>query len=199
MSLELRELTPALLDDYLAFFDRDAFADFPWWSACYCTFYRDPQHDGNSTPAMRDLRRARAEAFVASGEQQGLLAYDGGTVVGWCNADVRSRYAALRRFADIVDGPGDRIGATMCFVVAAPHRGKGVASALLDAAGERFRRLGLELAEGYPTTSAPTGPYADQIPSTAHNYHGPLAMYLKAGYTIDKQLDQFAVVRKPLR
>jgi len=27
--LTTRELTPALLDDYLAFFDHDAFADFP--------------------------------------------------------------------------------------------------------------------------------------------------------------------------
>jgi hypothetical protein len=32
MSLAIRELAPELLEDYLAFFDIDAFADFPWWS-----------------------------------------------------------------------------------------------------------------------------------------------------------------------
>jgi len=28
MTLDIRELAPALLEDYLAFFDRDAFVDF---------------------------------------------------------------------------------------------------------------------------------------------------------------------------
>lgn len=42
--IEIRELSPALLADYLAFFDGDAFADNPGWSSCYCFFNQAP-HD----------------------------------------------------------------------------------------------------------------------------------------------------------
>ena len=33
------ELTPELLDDFLNFFDHDAFADNPVWFGCYCMYY----------------------------------------------------------------------------------------------------------------------------------------------------------------
>lgn len=33
MTLDIRELTPALLDGCLCFFDHDAFADVPWSSS----------------------------------------------------------------------------------------------------------------------------------------------------------------------
>lgn len=198
MSVEVRELTPALLDDYLAFFDHDAFADFTWWSSCYCTFFNDPGHDGNSTPEMIPVRRPRAIGLVRSGQTQGLLAYADGTPVGWCNAAPRKSYRALRRFQAAVDDPDEPVGSTLCFIVAAPYRGRGIASALLDAACEKFRRQGLTIAEGYPLTAPPTGPPADQTPWTAHNYHGPLSMYLGAGYAIHRRFETFAVVRKAL-
>lgn len=34
--LSLRPLGPSLLEDWLAFFDGDAFADHPEWGSCYC-------------------------------------------------------------------------------------------------------------------------------------------------------------------
>ncbi len=37
--MDIRELTPALAGDYLAFFDGDAFADNPDWASCYCRFF----------------------------------------------------------------------------------------------------------------------------------------------------------------
>jgi GNAT superfamily N-acetyltransferase len=196
--LVVRELAPKLLNDYLTFFDRDAFADFPWWSSCFCTFYNDPEHDGNSSAEKRDVRRPRGIELVTSGQTQGLLAYDGERVIGWCNAAPRSSYRALRRFAAVVDDPAEAVGSTMCFIVAAPYRGKGVAAALLDAACEKFRAQGLRVAEGYPMTAEPTGPYAAETPWSAHNYHGPLSMYLKAGFAIHRQFERFAVVRKAL-
>ena len=62
----------------------------------------------------------------------------------------------------------------------------------------KFRREGLAVAEAYPTTAPPSGPYADQIPWSAHNHTGPLEMYRKAGFTLHRQLERFAVVRKSL-
>ncbi len=44
VSVAVRPLTPALLGDYLAFFDAKAFPDNPRWAFCYCYFpYHDPE------------------------------------------------------------------------------------------------------------------------------------------------------------
>lgn len=194
MTLEIRELTPALLDDYLAFFDHDAFPDNPWWSGCFCSYYQDPSHDGDSRADTIPVRRPKAIDLVRSGRQRGLLAYDGGKVVAWCNAAPRASYLAPRDYAKGFDGDSATVGSIMCFVVTPPRRNGGVATALLDAACERFRRLGLAVAEAYP----PIVPPRPEVPSSAHNYHGPLAMYVKAGFRMHRELERFAVVRKDL-
>jgi len=199
MTLEIRELAPALLGDYLAFFDHDAFADFPWWSACYCRFWDDPSDpEGESGGDRRERYRALVTQLIQRGRHRGLLAYADGTVVGWCNAKARLAYTMPRRIAQTPATDADRVGSTVCFTVAKDHRGKGVASALLDAACASFRREGLSVAEGYPTTAPPSGPYADQIPWTAHHHTGPLEMYLRAGFAVSAQFERFAVVRKQL-
>ena len=199
MTLEIRALAPALLDDYLTFFDRDAFADFPWWSACYCRFWDDPSDpEGESGPERRERYRALVTDLIQSGRHRGLLAYVDGKVVGWCNAKARLAYTMPRRIAQTPASDAERVGSTVCFMVAKDHRGKGVASAMLDAACASFRREGLRIAEGYPTTAPPSGPYADQIPWTAHHHTGPLEMYLRAGFAVSAQFERFAVVRKQL-
>ena len=35
----IRALAPDLVEDYLGFFDRDAFTDNPRWASCSCRFY----------------------------------------------------------------------------------------------------------------------------------------------------------------
>lgn len=202
-SLAIKEVTPDLLDDYLYFFDHVAFVDFPWWSGCYCLFFCDPEDDGNSSPETIPIRRPKAIELVRAGRIQGLLAYIDGGPVGWCNAAPRATYATTGRRAGgrvslAIDDPNEPVGSTVCFVVGAQHRGKGIATALLAAALEKFRRIGLTVAEGYPNTAPPTGPYAAETPSSAHNYHGPLEIYLKAGFSVHKRLERFAVVRRSL-
>lgn len=190
----VRPLRPALLGDYLAFFDRDAFADFPWWSSCFCIFYRDPAHTGDSSPEKRDEHRPKAIELVRSGEQQGFLAYADGKVVGWCSAGPREGYRAMRRYAAAIDGTPD-VGAIMCFVVAAPYRGSGVATALLNAACDGLRDQGMRVVEAYPTTKEPpTEPHP--VPWSAHNYHGPLRMFLSNGFFVHRQMDGWVIVRK---
>jgi GNAT superfamily N-acetyltransferase len=199
VSLAIRELAPEMLDDYLAFFDSDAFADFPWWSACYCRFWDDPSDtEGDSSPEHRDRYRALVTDLVRSGQQQGLLAYSDGKVVGWCNAKARVGYTMPRRIEKARADDAAVVGSVVCFIVAKDSRGKGIASVLLDAACDKFRRDGLAIAEAYPSTAPPSGPYADQIPWSAHHHTGPLEMYRKAGFTVHQQLERFAVVRKAL-
>jgi len=82
------------------------------------------------------------------------------------------------------------IGSVACFVIAAPYRGHGVASKLLQVAIERLRARGLRAVEAYPSRESDD--------SAQSNYRGPLDMYLRAGFEPYRELERHVVVRKVL-
>ena len=196
VKVEVRELTPELLDDYLRFFDKDAFTDFPDWSGCYCGFYDTPGDNWDSSAKAGPAHRAARAERIRSGRAHGLLAIVDGRLVGWCNAQPRSSFLNMRRYATVTDDPAEPVGSIMCFLVAPGHRGKGVGKALLNAACDKFRRDKLQIAEGYPTTNPVK--LAWETPLAEENYKGSLNMYLKAGFQVHRQLERFAIVRKQL-
>ena len=196
VKVEVRELTPELLDDYLRFFDKDAFTDFPDWSGCYCGFYDTPGDNWDSSAKAGPAHRAARAERIRSGRAHGLLAIVDGRVVGWCNAQPRSSFLNMRRYATVTDDPAEPVGSIMCFLVAPGHRGKGVGTALLNAACDKFRRDKLQVAEGYPTTNPVKRVW--ETPWAEENYKGSLNMYLKAGFQVHRQLERFAIVRKQL-
>ena len=196
MQVRIVDLTPERADQYLQFFDKDAFTDFPDWSGCYCGFYDTPGDHWDSSPkAGPEHRAARAER-IRSGQAHGLLALADDTVVGWCNAQSRSGFRNMRRYALVIEDPTDLIGSIMCFLVAPGYRGKGIGTALLNAACDMFRNDGLNVAEGYPPTD--TSKRTWEVPWAEENYKGSLNMYLKAGFKVHRQLERFAVVRRQL-
>jgi len=187
--VEIRALTPDLAGDFLRFFDRDAFMDNPDWSGCYCLFYQYAGEDWNTTDAA-EQNRAEKEALIVRGEAHGYLAYLDGTPVGWCHAAPRQSLPGLDRIPDFrCDSDPSTVGAIVCFNIAAPYRGQGLAPKLLDAACDGLRQQGFASAEAYP---------ARQKLSDARDYHGRLAMYLRAGFTIHRESERFAVVRRSL-
>jgi hypothetical protein len=86
-------LRPEESGDFLRFFDHErgvAFADNPQWAKCYCHYYQVPKSirwTSLSAPQNRTAMQARIEV----GEMEGFLAYDGGEVVGWVNAQPRHK------------------------------------------------------------------------------------------------------------
>ncbi len=191
-AIEIRELTTDLLPDYLHFFDHDAFADNPGWASCYCM---EPHFTGSGEEwearTGADNRAAVGE-LIGCGRARGLLAYVDGRPVGWCNAAPRSALAGYDSDPDYrFDGDdGDRIGAIACFVIAKPYRRHGIARRLLEAALAGFERRGLRIAEAYPRKEGSL--------SDASSYHGPLGMYLEAGFEPVRELEHQLVVRKPV-
>ncbi|TMI17301.1 GNAT family N-acetyltransferase [Candidatus Bathyarchaeota archaeon] len=180
--LLVKELTPALRDDFFLLFDHIAFADNPDWSDCYCY----PYHFSDRGKA--ENRRAASNQIEES-RIQGFLAYRDGTPVGWCNAADRNNYPGLHRLMRSGPDSLERVGSVVCFVIAPSHRSKGVASCLLKAAYGRFSKEGLEYAEAYPVKK-PT--------SAADNFPGPLSMYLRNGFTLHRDAGWYVVVRKLL-
>ncbi len=186
VKLEVRAISPALRDDFLRFFDRDAFPDNPAWARCYCFFNHAPHDREDWEKRTAEHNRPASAALIDQGGLTGYLAFADGRVVGWCNANLRARYTTLDG-DDAIDGA--RTGAIVCFVVAPAFRGKGVATRLLDAVCDGFARQGITMVEAYPRNEAPT---------QAANYHGPLAMFLKAGFRQVREDGGVVVVRREL-
>ena len=185
----IRELTPTALDDFLAFFDHEAFTDNPDWADCYCMFYQFTGTGKEWAESKAAQNRHQVSSLTSNGKMRGFLAYENGKMVAWCNAAPRSNYPALTRVLKLPANDSDQVGSIVCFVVAPTHRRKRIASRLLEAACKSFAHTGLEFAEAYPRRDSS---------SSADNFPGPLSMYLKAGFSPIRETESYVVVRKKL-
>jgi GNAT superfamily N-acetyltransferase len=182
----IRELTPELLGDYLTFFDQHAFADNPRWAGCYCYFNHAPHHLQKWDARAASENRAAACSLIQQRQLQGYLAYVARQPCGWCCAGPREQLTTLPAAA-----PSDeRIAAIACFVIAKPFRGRGLARQLLAAACDGLAAQGFDLAEAYPRPMAA---------GEAAHHHGPLALYLSAGFQTYRSEGEVVTVRKKLR
>ena len=181
-------VTADRVDDWLRFFDHDAFADNPDWASCYCL---EPHVPGTSEfeRPWRDTRSTVARR-LCDGTTSGYLAYVGGRPAGWVNASLRSDYG-LYRLVD-VGGPEPRsvIGVS-CFVVAPPFRRHGVASALLDRVIADAPARGASWIEGYP--------HNEPEPSDAGHFRGSRSMYEARGFQPIELRDRYTVMRRAAR
>jgi GNAT superfamily N-acetyltransferase len=185
--IEVRALSSEMLPDFLAFFDREAFADNPKWAFCYCQcMYVDHSKVEWKSRTAHENRAAACER-IGGGRMQGLLAYRNGAPVGWCNAAPREM---LDAFEDEPDPDAGQLGQITCFVVAKAHRRSGVATALLEAACAQLKAQGLSVAEASPQK---------EPSSDAQAHDGPLNMYLAAGFEVHRSDDDGTVyVRRKL-
>ena len=186
-TLEIQRLTPARRDDFLHFFDHDAFPDNPRWQRCYCHWLHADHKTVDWPNSTAEHNRAASSRMIERGEMTGYLAYRDGRAIGWCNAAPFNAYAAL---ADEAEPDAAETGAIVCFVVTAGARRQGVARALLDAACAGLRESGLKIAMAKPLRAAS---------GEAANHFGPLELYLAAGFAIHRETAEGDVfVRKRL-
>jgi GNAT superfamily N-acetyltransferase len=174
LPVEIRKLCPELLQDFLQFFDGEAFADNPKWGFCFCQFLYVDHAKVNWAARTLQENRAAACDRIRANRMEGYIAYRDGKPIGWCNAAPRTMMDA---FADEPDPDASRIGEITCFVVAKSHRRSGVATSLLEAACAGLKAQGLAIAEALPLAEAS---------GDAQNHHGPLSMYLAAGFLVHR-------------
>ena len=197
-AITVMPLSPALRDDFLAFFDHErgpAFADNPEWATCYCHYYQVPralpwkEFDG---PANRRAMGARIDAA----EQEGFLAYANGAVIGWVNAQpwpkLRHACSRLSIPAPALAVPAHEAAAIVCFVVAAGWRRQGVARALLAEALRNFAARGIRVVDAFPWNIGP----GDDKPTD--HYHGSPTMFRDAGFEAIATHENVTVMRKSL-
>ncbi len=129
--------------------------------------------DSKGEPNKRALRE-----LVRGGEVHALLAFDGEQAVGWCALGPRADFPRLERVRAARSEWDADTWSVVCFYMPAKQRGKGVASALLDAAIVHAREHGARALEGYPVRAAdPT----QQLPA-AFAWTGVVAMFEARGF-----------------
>lgn len=161
---------------------------------CWCQYFL-LRGKAWSEASPVDHRSALREQ-VSDGQTPGLVAYDGEVPVGWVQVGPRTAYPRLlasRITAPPPEEADDDTWSVTCFVVPRPHRRRGVARGLLDAAVRHAREQGAPALEGYPVDTA----VAEA--SVAELYHGSLEMFLDAGFEeVRRPTERRAVVRREL-
>jgi Acetyltransferases len=175
MNVEIRKLTPDLLDDWLNFFDNIAFSDNDDWSGCYCMCYHwteelNSKKSWNCGKEDAPYNRECAINLIKSGKMQGYLAYHDGKVVGWCNANDKYDSVNIKLPLDET-GKDGRIKSIVCFCIDPNFRGKGIASRLIEKVCADATNDGYDYVEAYP--------FCDDGNNA---YHGPISMYEKNGF-----------------
>ncbi len=187
----IEPLTPERAADFEAFFSGPAFSDNRAWAGCWCTFFHRPAGPAEAAaivaagdpsvapPKSGETARSFSLRLVAEGRMRGYLAYDSdGSVAAWLNAAPKDRYARFRE-ANGLAAPGDEaMLAVTCFVIRPDLRRRGLATALLARAVEDARAEGLAAVEGRPAPRSRTD---------SGNFHGPVRLFEKAGFTIERQ------------
>lgn len=197
MTIEFRDLAPERAEHLLGFFEGVAFPDNPLWASCYCFFYHFARPGEEWAKRTREAnRRAKAE-LIRAGAAHGVLAYEDGRVVGWVHVAPRASLAGLATFFDESRRSEGATKATVvCFVVPPDRRHQGLATALLSAAEDSMRRLGMTAIEAFPLPEPAAA--SEQLSSDARNYHGTLSMFQRAGYAERGPAGPFIEVAKPL-
>ncbi len=170
--IEVHSLRADRLADFLHFFDHVAFADNEQWQGCYCYFhYHDPAAGEWGCRSAQENRQAMVALIGGQGRAEGLLAYEGDEVVGWCNAAPCELLPVLRR----LPGNSEDTAFVPCFLIAPGRRRQGIARQLLEAACEAFERRGYRRLLGKPVRGVTT---------SADNAFGPLAIFIEAGFSV---------------
>jgi GNAT superfamily N-acetyltransferase len=173
--LEIRPLTAANFGDLATLFEEGG---DPRW--CWCTYFRFRGRSwSNSTlagnrAALLDL----AERDQGEHPAPGLVAYRDARVVGWVSLGPREDYERLAY--SVVLAPLDEtpVWSIVCFVVSRRSRGQGVAAALLEAGIDYAREKGATMLEAYPVDTG-----GGRV-AAADAYHGTLAMFERAGFSV---------------
>ena len=189
MHIEIRKLTPDLLEDYLFLFENVVYED------CYCTCYCSDDHTGMDF-SSKQVRRDSAVDYIKDGIIQGYLAYCGNQVVGWCNANTKSNCTKcegwqriLKSVNKIEPSSDKKIKSVFCFIVAPDMRKRGIATRLLESVCKDASEDGFDYVEVYPNK---------QFIDVYYDHMGPIDLYMKLGFDIFEELEQKIVMRKNL-
>ncbi|MGI6199921.1 MAG: GNAT family N-acetyltransferase [Christensenellales bacterium] len=198
--IDIRKLTPELVEDYIGFFDVTPHNHRYNGAKCYCVYWCSGV-DEEANFSTKAARRDYAIQAVKDGRIQGYLAYRGDEVVGWCNANAKSACLKCKGW-QMMNGkrkgfipteeatPQVRVKSVFCFTIAPKARRQGVATELLARVCQDAAQEGFDFVEAYPDR---------EVTDNAEDFVGYAQMYLRQGFEVYHETNRKRVMRKPLR
>jgi ribosomal protein S18 acetylase RimI-like enzyme len=187
MDITIKQLTPDLLKDYLFFFDNIAFTEHPDWSVCYCFSYH---FIGTKNEWNMENNRSSVIKYISERKMTGYLAYYGEKPVGWCNVNNRINYERLLKYYELIDNSNDKVCSIVCFLIDPDYRRKGIAKKILEHICIDYSKQNYDYIEAYPGKG--------QLSCEEH-FKGPLKLYEKFDFKIEKEYNDYFVVRKKIK
>ncbi len=179
MPIEIQPATQARFDDVAAMLGPKS----PSANVCWCLSHRVDSKTNRELvgPARREYGRALTERPVAPG----VLAYDGGEVVGWAAVAPRAELPFERstKIPHVDDLP---VWSLWCIRVRPGHRGRGIAHALVRGAVDYAAFEGAPAVEGYPADNE------GQKVDLTMAYVGTRSLFERAGFTKAADTDAVA-------
>jgi ribosomal protein S18 acetylase RimI-like enzyme len=173
---DVHPLTPERVADLAELFGQGG---DPKW--CRCAYFRVRGRDWLKSKAAdnRLVLEAAVRDDAREGHAPGLVAYRDHEAVGWVGMSPRPEYERLAYSTVLAPLDERPVWSIVCFVVGRKTRGQGVVATLLDAAVAYARDHGAQTLEAYPVEIMD----GQRIPS-ANAYHGTLAMFERAGFSV---------------
>ena len=187
MNIEIRPLTKDLKDDYLFFFDNIIFDENPDRSKCYCYDYH---FTGDVETCTREDSRSAVSDLINESKLTGYLVFDNDKPIGWCNANNRNNYQRLLKDYDYVDNPDDVVCSIVCFLIHPDYRRQGIAQNILEKIIKDYSNKNYDYLEAYPRKGRL---------SCEGNFTGPLELYKRFDFKINKEYDNYYVMRKHIK
>jgi GNAT superfamily N-acetyltransferase len=185
MDLTVSPLTP---ERWAAF--EDLFGRSGASNGCWCMYWRvGPRYHDRPRSENKSERRQ----LTGSRPPPGLLAFDGGVAVGWCELAPRADLGWLARVKFLRPPDDLQVWSIPCFYVRRTHRRHGIMGALIDAAAGTASAAGAPALEAYPVDTL--------APGHTHNlFPGVASVFAERGFeVVARRKPDRPVMRRYLR
>lgn len=196
MDIVIKKLLPDMAEEYICFFDETPHDDGIPDHTCYCVNWCSENQRGRVEDPLRDERRKMATEYIQNGTLQGYLAYVDGKIVGWCNANTKTKcldcfgwYHFMMGINELPVNPSEKVKSIFCFMITPYMKRKGIATKLLEYICEDAKKDGFSYLEAYPQK---------QENDEYQFYVGFKSLYEKMGFTYYTETEQKYIMRKKL-
>jgi len=169
VGLEFLPVTAGRWDDLVELFGENGAC-----AGCWCMWWRLKRAEF-SRLAGEGAKNALRQ-IVESGQVPGILAYAGGRPVGWCSVAPRQQFPVLDRSPILKRVDEAEVWSIVCFFVPRRRRGRGIMTALLQAAVRYAAGAGATIVEGYPIDAG------GRRLSANEPFTGLMSAFIRAGF-----------------
>lgn len=187
MNIQFKKLIPQMAEEFLHYFENDAFPENDSRSSCYCLESHLPNENQYITV---EERREKAKELIVNGIMTGYLIYDDEHIVGWCNTGDKTDYLPIVQNNEFQTDNCEKgkIKVLYCIDIAPNYQKKGIANLTMEKVLSDAKEEGYSYVEGYP--------FADR--NFIWQYHGPVRLFEKFGFEMLEKKSWFYIMRKAL-